>query len=193
VPRSDRRIKYFCQTKVLDADKFPTPTGPQWYIDPASVPGLVGDLRQFDEQQRRRLQQAAAKPDSTKEAPNTDTVAAGSSRLQPAAAGNEVEPPAQPAEGVSQQAAAAPAAAYVAQLEKRIDEKDDVIGMLRGELAQRNEEIVRRNERERETNLLIRGLQNLVLQLQPGRDASADVFDGDRLMQDAKGQSVGAA
>lgn len=44
---------------------------------------------------------------------------------------------------------------YVAQLEKRIEEKDMVIGLLRDELVQRNEEIVRRNERERETNILI--------------------------------------
>ena len=61
---------------------------------------------------------------------------------------------------------------YVAQLEKRIDEKDEVIGMLRVELGNRNEEIVRRNERERETNILIRGLQNLVLRLQPGSPPS---------------------
>lgn len=52
---------------------------------------------------------------------------------------------------------------YVEQLEKRIEEKDEVIGMLRGELVHRNEEIVRRNERERETNVLIRGLQNATL------------------------------
>jgi hypothetical protein len=75
---------------------------------------------------------------------------------------------------------------YVAQLEKRIEEKDMVIGLLRHELVQRNEEIVRRNERERETNILIRGLQNLVLQLQPGRHRPADVLDDDPLMRDAE-------
>jgi len=42
--------------------------------------------------------------------------------------------------------------------------------------------IVRRNERERETNILIRGLQNLVLQLQPGRDRTADVLEDDPIM-----------
>jgi hypothetical protein len=75
---------------------------------------------------------------------------------------------------------------YVAQLEKRIEEKDMVIGLLRDELVQRNDETVRRNERERETNILIRGLQNLVLQLQPGRARAADVLDGDPLMRDAE-------
>jgi hypothetical protein len=73
---------------------------------------------------------------------------------------------------------------YVAQLEMRITEKDEVIGMLRGELANRNEELVRRNERERETNVLIRGLQNLVLRLQSGTRPTADVLDGDPAMHD---------
>lgn len=58
--------------------------------------------------------------------------------------------------------------------------------MLRGELAQRNDELIRRNERERETNILIRGLQNLVLQLQPGRSSSADVLHDDPLMTERK-------
>ena len=69
------------------------------------------------------------------------------------------------------------AAGYVEQLTKRIEEKDVVIGILRTELAQRNDEIVRRNERERETNILIRGLQNLVLQLQPGRNRGTVLDD----------------
>jgi len=73
---------------------------------------------------------------------------------------------------------------YVEQLEKRLVEKDEVIGMLRGELVQRNEELVRRNERERETNILIRGLQNLVLRLQPGEEPTADVLDGDSVVRD---------
>ena len=51
----------------------------------------------------------------------------------------------------------------------------------------RNEEIIRRNERERETNILIRGLQNLVLQLQPGRARVADVLDDDPTMQGREG------
>lgn len=71
---------------------------------------------------------------------------------------------------------------YVQQLQTRIEEKDLVIGMLRGELAHRNEEIVRRNERERETNILIRGLQNLVLRLQAPSAPAADILDDDPAM-----------
>ena len=141
VHRSERRIKYFCQTKLLDADKFPTPTGPQWYIDPASVPGLIGDLRQFDEQQRRRLQHAAAGSDRAEGAPSSNTVAAGASRLEHAAADQASPEENKTAEGVPQQAAAAPATAYVEQLQKRIDEKDETIKFLQEELVDRRSQI----------------------------------------------------
>jgi hypothetical protein len=79
---------------------------------------------------------------------------------------------------------------YVGQLEKRIEEKDDVIALLKGQLVAKDEQITRHSERERETNLLIRGLQNLVLRLQPGRPQNADVFDGDPLMAEAKGENA---
>src|SRR5262245_57389837 len=112
VPRSERRIKHFCQIGTLAAKKFPTPTGPQWFIDPASLPGLIGDLKQFDEQARSRLQHAATDLITPpKEEPKVDTAAAGNSMLQPAASSESIEVH----EGVTQ-----PAAAYVEQLEKRI-------------------------------------------------------------------------
>jgi len=175
VPRSERRIKYFCQKGHLDADRLPSPTGPQWYVDPVSVPGVIGDLKQFDEQKRRRLQPAATGFDSPDLAPSSNSAAAGSSRIEPAASGLKTG-----GDGGLPQPAAAP---YITQLETRIEEKDEVIGLLRHELAQRNDEIIRRNERERETNILIRGLQNLVLQLQPGSRRSTDVLEGDAMMQ----------
>jgi len=170
VPRSERRIKYYCQKNTLDAGYLPSPTGDQWYVNPASVPGLIGELKQFDEQIRRRKQHAATVSDIPEIPLNINTDQAGSSVLEPAATELKNKDDA----GMMQPAATA----YVSQLEKRIEEKDEVIGMLRGELVHRNEEIVRRNERERETNILIRGLQNLVLRLQPGSNPSADVLDG---------------
>ena len=65
-----------------------------------------------------------------------------------------------------------------------------MITVLRGELGHRNDEIIRRNERERETNILIRGLPNLVLQLQPGRARTADVLDDDPIMKSGEGAQL---
>jgi hypothetical protein len=178
VPRSERRIKYYCQKNTLDAGYLPSPTGDQWYVNPASVPGVIGELKQFDEQIRRRKQHAAAGHSSPKLPLDTDIDAAGSSMHEHAA----TELKNKDGGGLMQPAASA----YVSQLEKRIEEKDDVISLLKGQLVAKDEQITRHSERERETNLLIRGLQNLVLRLQPGRAANADVFDGDPLMTDAE-------
>lgn len=140
VPRSERRIKYFCQTKLLDADKFPTPTGPQWYVNPDSLPGLIGDLRQFDEQQRRRMEQAAARASTPEPTINSNTAAAGSSLLEPAPTSPSTQLPAAD-ERVPQPAAAAEPSAYIGQLEKRIEEKDETIKFLQEELIDRRTQI----------------------------------------------------
>src|SRR4029079_3210365 len=114
-----------------------------------------------NEQVRRREQHAAAGSDSANKLPDTDSDAAGSSTLEPAASelNNKNDG------GVSQPAGSA----YVSQLEKRIEEKDEVISLLKGQLIAKDEQITRHSDRERETNILIRGLQNLVLRLQPGQ------------------------
>jgi hypothetical protein len=57
VPRSERQIKRYCETGFLDATKIPGPTGEQWFVAPAALPKLIGDLRQWQMQragQRRR-------------------------------------------------------------------------------------------------------------------------------------------
>ena len=58
---------------------------------------------------------------------------------------------------------------YVEQLETRIDEKDEVIDLLRDQLKTKDMQLASASERDRETNILISGLQNMVLALQaPG-------------------------
>jgi len=47
VPRSRRQIIRYCETAMLDAVKVPGPTGPQWYVSPASLPKAIGDLKQW--------------------------------------------------------------------------------------------------------------------------------------------------
>jgi hypothetical protein len=54
---------------------------------------------------------------------------------------------------------------YVAQLEKRLTEKDGAIVFLRGEVAIKNDQIRDLTERARETNHLIAGLQKMLTPL----------------------------
>ena len=53
VPRSHRQIIRYCETGMLEAVKVPGPTGPQWYVSPASIPKVVGDLKQWEAQRAR--------------------------------------------------------------------------------------------------------------------------------------------
>lgn len=187
VPRSHRHIVRLCQSAAFDAAKRPGATGDEWFIAPQSVPKVIGDLRAIEEARARHSQpQHATSGHVVPEIPNNGaTDALRHAAPQHATSGSKQEEDRSPTEPATSR--------YVAQLETRIKEKDDVIGMLRGELAHRNEEIVRRNERERETNILIRGLQNLVLRLQSGTPSSADVLDGDAAMQNREPNASGAA
>lgn len=180
VPRSHRHVVRLCQSGALDAAKRPGATGDEWFVAPQSVPKVIGDLKAIEEARARHsAPEHAASNHVTAEKPSvTNTDTAGHGAPQPAAtitSDQTFQKPTEPEHATAR---------YVAQLERRIEEKDEVIGILRGELVQRNDEIVRRNERERETNILIRGLQNLVLRLQPGSPPSADVLDGDAMRAD---------
>jgi hypothetical protein len=177
VPRSHRQIIRYCETGMLDAVKVPGPTGAQWFVSPSSVPKAIGDLKQWEVQ---RAGQSATKQDVSdhvlvEKDRNNNSDAASHGAPEPAMSDKETSQTGSVTEPV--------VAGYVQQLQKRIEEKDDVITLLKGQLVAKDEQITRHSERERETNLLIRGLQNLVLRLQPGRAHNADVFDDDPLMK----------
>ena len=58
---------------------------------------------------------------------------------------------------------------YVTQLETRLEEKNDEIKFLRAEVSTKNDQLSAASERDRETNVLIQGVQSMVLKL-TGKD-----------------------
>lgn len=170
---SRRQIMRHCKAGTFDAQKLPAVNNvEEWFIAPASVDKGIADIRTLQALRSRRDATRRDMSDSTPlDTADHDTPGHDATRRDMS------QPAIQDDRGETQ----SDTSRYVQQLETRIQEKNEVIGMLRGELVHRNEEIVRRNERERETNILIRGLQNLVLRLQPGSPPSADVLDGDAL------------
>ena len=82
VPRSERQIKRYCETGFLDAKKIPGPTGEQWFIAPAAVPKLVGDLQQGQMQRAGHSETRPAVAESVpqKKSLNGDVDTAGSGR-----------------------------------------------------------------------------------------------------------------
>ena len=164
-PRTLRTLQRYCASGHLDAQKMATSLGDKYLVTPQSVARHIAQIEEL----------ASVDPVAT-------SVAHEQSQK------NDDQPPATGDDKARQAATGEEESSrYVAQLEKRIEEKDVMITVLRGELGHRNDEIIRRNERERETNILIRGLQNLVLQLQPGRARTADVLDDDPIMKSGEG------
>ena len=155
VPRSHRQVVRYCETAMLDAVKVPGPTGAQWYISPASLPKVIGDLKQWEAQ---RARQSSPRQDvsghvEVEKAPNSNSDTASYGEPQPAVSEKETSQKASETEPVMTR--------YVEQLEKRIEEKDDVIGLLKGQLTAKDEQIGELSTRYRETHSLLGAMQRM--------------------------------
>lgn len=135
VPRSERQIKRYCETGFLDATKIPGPTGEQWFIAPAALPKLIGDLQQW---QMQRVGHSGSRPTVTdtvmpEKSNNQNSDVPGSGRPEPAVTDTQLNSDREVGHSVT--------SGYVNQLEKRIDEKDEVIGLLKGQLGAKDQQI----------------------------------------------------
>ena len=148
VPRSQRSIVRYCETAMLDAVKVPGPTGPQWYVSPASLPKAIGDLKQWEEQRARQSPSKLdmADPVAVEVAPNSNTATASHGAPQPAVADKEIsqnESETQP-----------DTARYVALLERDND-------FLREQVTKKDEQITDLSKRFGETQTLLGAMQRM--------------------------------
>ena len=135
VPRSERQIKRYCESGFLDAKKVPGPTGDQWFVAPHALPKLIGDLQQW---QMQRAGHSETRPAVTEHVTlekfideNADTAGTGRTRPAVSAPQNIVVP----------DVSVVDTSRYVTQLETRINEKDEVIGLLKGQLVAKDQQI----------------------------------------------------
>jgi len=153
--RTARALQKYCARGDLDCIKEETEYGQHYRITPGSIARHLEQIEQVSQTKGREQ----PRPDATVrfvEKKSDDPPNDGANiREQP-------RPDAAP---------------YVAQLEKRLDEKDGEITFLRAEIAVKNEQIKEQTERARETNVLIGGLQRL---LGPLLSAPPD-REGDRI------------
>jgi hypothetical protein len=172
VPRSRRQIIRYCQTGLLDAVKVPGPTGDQWYISPASLPKAIGDLKQWEAQRERQgvPQSDMSNPvhpmsahDQPEKAVYVNSDAGGARAPGPDTSNSEHGTNTDTTELVvpGHSETRPVAASYVAQLEKRIEEKDDFIGLLKGQLTAKDEQIGELSTRYRETHTLLGAMQRM--------------------------------
>lgn len=184
VPRSHRHVQRMCESGMLDAVKIPGACGNEWVVAPQSLPKAIADLRAF--QDRRDRHSAPQRAMSGHGAPelspdiNPDTAGysapqrATSDRVAAAIAGKSETDTA--GHGPPQPAMAG----FVAQLEKRIEEKDDVIALLKGQLVAKDEQIGELSTRYRETHSLLGAMQRMLAPLLGQSDPykAAEPHDG---------------
>lgn len=157
-PRTLRSIQRYCARGDLDCLRQETTFGDKFMITPQSVARHIAQIDELASATHRDQPRQDATP-----------VALQTHDDEP-----ERQVPTSPDKARPDAAGQAPSGEdradehYVAQLEKRIEEKDEFIGLLKGQLAAKDEQISEQTERARETNFLIKGLQELVLRLQLG-------------------------
>lgn len=162
-PRSQRSLQRFCAGGHLDCVKTATTTGDKYLVAPYSVERHLTQLKQLAAT-AAATGQDVSRQFATPVAPqNVEPLGNDTTRheeRQPAPGPDVTAHVAEERRDTSQ---------LVAQLEMRIGEKDDQIKFLRGEVATKNKQLADASERDRETNILIQGLQSMVLQLTGNR------------------------
>lgn len=99
VPRSRRQVIRYAETGMLDGVKVPGPSGEQWYIAPASVPKVIGDLKQWEAQREHgTLRQTPSDHDTPSQPLNTAPDMTGHDTPRPTASDHDTHESARPSD-----------------------------------------------------------------------------------------------
>lgn len=166
-PRTVRSIQRYCAKGHLDCLRQETTFGDKYMITPESVARHIAQIAELASATSRDLpRQDAAEPTRPVAAPASATPSATASDApRQDATSRAVSEPATPPANTDER--------YVHQLEREND-------FLRDQIQRKDQQIGELSERARETNFLIKGLQELVLRLQPGRPAPT-IDEGQRV------------
>ena len=148
LPRTPRTIQRYCAKGDLDARKVTTTMGDKYLVASYSVARHIGQITEVIAFTQSLGQHDTSRPDAT---------AHDLTRQVTTHRDEQPEPAPQPAGKVEQTDTR-----YVELLEREND-------FLRGQIGIKDSQIAELGERARETNFLIKGLQDLFLALQPGR------------------------
>lgn len=145
LPRTPRTIQRYCAKGELDARKVTTTMGDKYLVAAYSVARHIGQITEVIAFTQSLGQHDKPRPGAT----NLD------GPRQVATSHDEIKEPVTPVVPVVDNR-------YVELLEREND-------FLRGQIGIKDSQIAELGERARETNFLIKGLQDLFLALQPGR------------------------
>ena len=159
-PRTIRTLQRYCVSGHLDCRKVATTYGDKFLVAPYSVSRHIAQVNEM------AMVAAPAAPDAVKT--SLDDGATSGDQARPVATGRDNVP--------------APGNAHASEIESRyVAALERENGFLREQIGRKDEQIGELSARARETNFLIKGLQDLFLGLQPGRaepPKSQGVSDG---------------
>ena len=138
-PRTIRTLQRYCVSGHLEAQKVATTLGDKYLVTHQSVARHIEQIRELS-----ALDNVATGHDQPRLV--ATSVAEQQSHDTQPIPGDSARQTATGETGVSR---------YVEQLEKRIDEKDDVIGLLKGQLVAKDDQISELSTRYRETHSLL--------------------------------------
>jgi hypothetical protein len=152
-PRTLRTLQRYCAGAHLDAQKIATTTGDKYLVTPQSVDRHIAQIVELSALQlvatSRDLSRPAATADDREDKPSAPST--------PAATGDDTER--QAATGTTG------SSVDVARLEREVERLEDDRDFLRDQIKVKDGQIASLLERDRETNILIRGLQEMLTPL----------------------------
>lgn len=156
-PRTIRSLQRYCAKGHLDSTRKETTFGGEVYlVSPQSVARHIAQIEELSSGDMVAPSRDTSRPVAT-------TVVA-----QPSAADTS-PPPTTPDDTQRQVATASDTSRYVERLEHEVEQAKDERDFLREQIDRKDRTIEALIERDRETNFLIRGLQDLIPRLGMGR------------------------
>ena len=195
-PRTLRSLQRYCVSGHLDARKIATTTGDKYLVTPQSVARHIAQIVELSQLDAVATVRDLSRPVATTVAPEpspapqtispheesattSDMSRQGATESVPPVMETPVPPQSQrqdaatahdtPRQVATERAATGETSRYVAQLEHQLEVARDDRDFLREQINRKDRTIEALIERDRETNILVRGLQEMLTPLLGGR------------------------
>jgi hypothetical protein len=159
-PRTLRSLQRYCVNGHLDAQKIATTLGDKYLVTPQSVARHIAQIEELNALDTVATSRAFSRPVATAPEDVVPPVAAQESPKEP------VPPPPTGDDNPRQETTGKrDTSRYVERLEREVEQAKDERDFLREQIDRKDKTIDSLLERDRETNFLIRGLQDLIPRL----------------------------
>src|SRR5208337_1259525 len=161
-PRTLRSLQRYCASGHLDARKIATTMGDKYLVTPQSVARHIAQIVEFSQ-----LDAVATGRDGSRQV--ATTIALEDLEAATATENGLQDEPDRARQAATEATTTGETSRYVAQLERQVEIARDERDFLREQINRKDRTIEALIERDRETNFLVRGLQEMLTPLLPNR------------------------